>query len=280
MAQLKWDQIGEKYYETGTKNGVLYRKNSSGTAYEKGVAWNGLTAVTESPSGAEETALYADDVKYLSLYSAEQFGGTIEAYTYPDEWMVCDGSAELSTGIYVGQQSRRGFGFSYVTTKGNDGQGNDYGEKLHIVYNAMASPSERSYSTINDSPEAITFSWTFTTTPIDMPNSLKKSAILTIDSTKIDSAVYAAIKAKLYGDATHDPVLPTPAELLALISGSTPSYTYTQVSSASEGYADKSPRDEGWFEMIDDTSGSELYVLSNDDYVDVNTKYYTRSLSE
>ena len=167
MTALVWDQTGDRLYETGTKKGVLYPKDTVG-AYQKGVAWNGLTAVTESPSGAEESPLYADDIKYLSLYSAEEFGGTIEAYTYPEEFAVCDGSASLADGVYIGQQPRRGFGFAYTTVLGNDSQGENYGHKLHIVYNAMASPSEKSYATVNDSPEAVTFSWEFTTTPINV----------------------------------------------------------------------------------------------------------------
>lgn len=223
MTKLVWDADTTRLYETGTKNGVLYPKKNDGT-YDKGVAWNGLTAVSESPSGAEETALYADDVKYLSLRSAEEFGATIEAYTYPDEWAECDGSASLAEGVYIGQQTRRGFAMSYRTTLGNDTMGNDYGYKLHIIYNAMASPSERSYATINDSPEAITFSWTLTTTPIEFRSDLKKSATLTIDSTKVDKAVLAEIEAKLYGTDSSDPELPTPDWIISKIgSGSNPS---------------------------------------------------------
>ena len=198
MAKLQWDAVGARFYETGTKKGVLFPKKNDGT-YENGVAWNGLTAVTESPSGAEETKLFADDIKYLSLRSAEEFGATIEAYTYPDEWAECDGSAELGKGVYVGQQVRRGFAFSYQTVLGNDAAGENYGYKLHIVYNAMAAPSEKSYATINDSPEAITFSWEISTTPVPFGDNLKPSAILTIDSTKTDQAIMKQIEDKLYG---------------------------------------------------------------------------------
>ena len=192
MAKLKWDQAGEKLYETGTKQGVLFVKQTKeeGVWYRPGVAWNGLTAVTESPSGAEESPLYADDIKYLSLRSNEEFGASVEAYTYPDEWAECDGSASLASGVFVGQQTRRGFALAYITTLGNDTEGNDYGQKLHLIYDAMASPSEKSYATINDSPEAVTFSWELTTTPIDMSfdggPELKKSATIVIDSTKLD----------------------------------------------------------------------------------------------
>ena len=161
--KLVWDKTGEHFYETGVKNGVLYPMSASGT-YPKGVAWNGLTAITESPSGAEATALYADDIKYLNLMSNEEFGATVEAYTYPDEFAECDGSASLTEGVYIGQQARKTFGLCYRTTLGNDAKGNDYGYKLHIIYGAMASPSEKAYSTINDSPDAITFSWELSTT--------------------------------------------------------------------------------------------------------------------
>lgn len=218
MTKLQWDQTGERLYETGTKRGVLFVKNDNGT-YRNGVAWNGLTAVSESPSGAEETALYADDVKYLSLRSAEEFGATIEAYTYPDEWAECDGSAEIGDGVYVGQQVRRGFAFSYRTVLGNDAAGDNYGYKLHIIYNAMASPSEKSYATINDSPEAITFSWEVTTTPVSFGDNLRPSATLTIDSTKIDHDILTAIEDKLYGTDNTEPELPTPEWIIDQVAG-------------------------------------------------------------
>ena len=194
--KIKWDQTGEHFYETGVKNGVLYIPTSG--VYSKGVAWNGLTAVTESPSGAEATALYADDIKYLSLYSTEEFGATIEAYTYPDEFAECDGSATLVKGVQIGQQARKPFGMCYKTTIGNDTDGNDHGYKLHIIYGAMASPSERAYATINDSPEAITFSWEVTTTPVSVTGA-KPTASIVIDSTKVDATKLADLEKVLYG---------------------------------------------------------------------------------
>lgn len=275
MAVLSWDESGDRLYETGTKKGVLFPKNNNGT-YQKGVAWNGLTAVSESPSGAEETALYADDIKYLSLRSAEEFGATIEAYTYPDEWAECDGSAALDDGIYIGQQTRRGFALSYVTTLGNDNMGNDYGEKLHIIYNAMAAPSEKSYATINDSPEAITFSWELTTTPISFRSDLKPSATLIIDSTKVAPDTYQAIKDKLYGTVSTDPTLPEPSWVIELI-GNSSAYTYTAVSTAMADYAEKNPREEGWFEKI--SSDPAKYKRTADTVVDIETTYYTRVAS-
>ena len=183
MSRLTWDNTGERYYETGVKQGVLYPIQSDGK-YSLGVAWNGLTAVTESPSGAEATALYADDIKYLNLISTEEFGATIEAYTYPDEFAECDGSASLADGIMLGQQKRKTFGLCYKTTVGNDVDGNDYGYKLHLIYGCLASPSEKAYATINDSPEAITFSWEVSTTPVNVAG-FKPTSQITIDSTKI-----------------------------------------------------------------------------------------------
>ena len=219
MSKLVWDQTGERYYETGVKMGVLYPQSASGT-YSKGVVWNGLTAVTESPSGAEATPLYADDTKYLNLYSAEEFGATIEAYTYPDEFAECDGSAEIATGVTIGQQNRKAFGLCYRTTIGNDTDGNDHGYKLHIIYGAMASPSEKAYATINDSPEAITFSWEVTTTPVSV-SGFKPTASVTIDSTKVDEAKLKQLEAILYGDngssSTADARLPLPDEIVTLI---------------------------------------------------------------
>lgn len=214
MARLTWDTEGKKLYETGTKMGVLYPMTDSG--YGTGVAWNGLTAVTESPSGAESTKLYADDIKYLDLTSLEEFGATIEAYTYPDEFAECDGSASLIEGITIGQQDRKSFGFCYRTTLGNDTQGNAYGYKLHIVYGAKATPSEKSYSTINDSPDAVTFSWEVTTTPVPVADHKPTSCII-IDSTKTKKTILNAIEKKLYGDETNEATLPTPAEILQII---------------------------------------------------------------
>lgn len=225
--KLVWDKTGEHYYETGVKNGVLYPMSTNGT-YPKGVAWNGLTAITESPSGAEATALYADDIKYLNLMSNEEFGATVEAYTYPDEFAECDGSASLTEGVYIGQQARKTFGLCYRTTLGNDSKGNDYGYKLHIIYGAMASPSEKAYSTINDSPDAITFSWELSTTPVAVAN-FKPTASLTIDSTKVDPQKLASLEEILYGKdgsgedhstGAVDPRLPLPDEIANIMKGS------------------------------------------------------------
>ena len=217
MAKLVWDKTGDRLYETGVKNGVLYIPTAG--VYSKGVAWNGLTAVTESPSGAEATALYADDTKYLSLMSAEEFGATIEAYTYPDEFAACDGSAELADGVMIGQQKRSIFGLCYKTTIGNDTEGNDHGYKLHIIYGAQAKPSERAYATINDSPEAITFSWEITTTPVNVTGA-KPTASLVIDSTKADPSKLAALEDILYGkdgEPGNEPRLPLPDEIKTLM---------------------------------------------------------------
>lgn len=221
--KLVWDKTGERYYETGVKQGVIYPQATGGT-YPKGVAWNGLSAVTESPSGAEANPVYADDIKYLNLMSNEEFGATIEAYTYPDEFAQCDGSAEIATGVTIGQQTRKPFGLSYKTTLGNDTEGNDYGYKLHLIYGALAAPSEKAYTTINDSPEAITFSWEVTTTPVSV-SGFKPTAKLTIDSTKVDAKKLAALEEILYGkDATEpeggngvDPRLPLPDEVATLM---------------------------------------------------------------
>lgn len=215
MAKLTWDQTGERYYETGVKKGVLYPQSTEGT-YPKGVAWNGLTAVTESPSGAEATALYADDMKYLNLYSAEEFGATIEAYTYPDEFAACDGSAELTPGVSIGQQKRSTFGFSYTTAIGNDVDGSDHGYKLHLIYGCKAAPSERAYATINDSPEAITFSWEVTSTPVNVTG-FKPTSCITIDSTKANAEKLAALEKILYGDTEVEARLPLPDEVATLM---------------------------------------------------------------
>lgn len=233
---LEWDQAGKRLYQTGDKNMVLYVFNpttktieGNTTNYYDGVAWNGITAITESPSGAEPTDLWADDTKYATMRSAEQFGGTIEAYTYPDEWEQCDGSV-TTNGVTIGQQGRKAFGLAYITTVGNDTELNDHGEKLHLVYNATANPSERSYATINDSPEAITFSWEFTTTPIDVDGTgtYKKTSLLTIDTTRLDTdgkAKYEQFKELVFGrkaDETASPAvtaiephLPLPADVVA-----------------------------------------------------------------
>lgn len=225
-----WDQTGERKYETGVDRGVLYPGYDTETkTYGKGVAWNGLTGVTETPSGAEETKLWADNMKYLSLRSAEEFGGTIEAYTYPDEWQACDGSANLGDvkGVHVGQQARSSFGMSYRTAVGNDTELSDHGYKLHLLYGASVSPSERAYATINDSPEAITFSWEFTTTPVEIKtvDGLKPTAILTIDTTELENGKnndkLKALEAILYGTATEDPKLPTPDKVYEIFKGTT-----------------------------------------------------------
>jgi hypothetical protein len=214
MSKLVWDAIGERYYETGVKKGVLYVME--GTTYGKGVAWNGLTAVTESPSGAEATPLYADDIKYLNLMSNEDFGGTIEAYTYPDEFKACNGEAELAEGVSIGQQTRKAFGFCYRTILGNDTEENEHGYKLHLVYGAKAAVSEKAYATVNESPEPITFSWEFTTTPVEV-DGFKPTSIVTIDSTKVAPEKLAALEAKLYGSESEEPTLPLPSEVATLM---------------------------------------------------------------
>lgn len=215
MAKLVWDQEGQRFYETGVSNGVLFVANGEG-GYGAGVAWNGLINVTEQPSGAEPTNLYADNVKYLSLVSAEEFGCSIEAYTYPDEFAECDGSAELAPGVVIGQQARKRFGLVYKTVVGNDVAGNDKGYKLHLVYGCQAKPSEKAYGTINDSPEAITFSWEITTNPVAVTGH-KPTSILTIDSTKVDEGKMKAIEDKVFGAESGEAELPTPDEVLALL---------------------------------------------------------------
>lgn len=221
MSKIEWDKTGEKLYETGVKNGVLYLPDESG-AYTNGVAWNGLTSVKESPSGAEATPLYADDIKYLELTSAEEFGGTLECYTYPDEFAECDGSAEVAPGVIIGQQNRKTFGLCYRTTLGNDIKGNEYGYKLHLIYGAKASPSEKAYSTINDSPEAITFSYEISTTPVNVTG-YKPTASLIVDSTKVGAEKMKALEAILYGgDSTSTNArLPLPDEVITLLKNNT-----------------------------------------------------------
>lgn len=216
MARLEWDKTGERFYETGTDRGVLY-PTADGGEYGNGVPWNGLTAVTESPSGAEATALYADNTKYLSLMSVEEFGATLEAYTYPDEFAECDGSASIAKGVVIGQQERKSFGLSYRTKVGNDIEGDDLGYKIHIIYSVKASPSEKSYATINDSPEAVTFSWELTTTPVNVAG-FKPTASITIDSTKANPTDLASLETILYGDESHEPRLPLPDEIATIMS--------------------------------------------------------------
>jgi len=213
MSKLVWDKIGERFYETGTKMGVLYPMENN--AYPKGEAWNGLTAVTESPSGAEPSAYYADDIKYLNLMSAEEFGGTIEAYTYPDGFKACNGEAELAPGVSIGQQSRKVFGMCYRTILGNDTEGNDFAYKLHLVYGAQVSPSEKGYTSVNESPEPITMSWEFTTTPVSVEGH-KATSILTIDSRNVDAEKLAALEAILYGSESEEARLPLPDEVAEL----------------------------------------------------------------
>ena len=213
---LAWDQTGEKIYETGVDRGVLYIPDATGV-YATGFAWNGLTAVTESPSGAEVSAQYADNIKYLNLVSAEEFGASIEAYTYPEEFGQCDGTAAPAAGVAIGQQTRKNFGLAYRTLVGNDLEGTEHGYKIHLIYGALAAPSERAYATVNDSPEAITFSWEVTTTAVSVPG-YKPTAQLTVDSTKVSAEDLEALEAILYGDETEDARLPLPEEVIALFS--------------------------------------------------------------
>ena len=218
MSKLVWDKVGERFYETGVDHGVIYQQNSGGT-YPKGVAWSGLTAVTEAPSGAEPTPLYADNIKYLNLLSNEDFACTIEAYTYPDEFAECDGSAELADGVRIGQQKRKVFGFSYRTRLGNDVEGDDYGYKLHLVYGCLAAPSEKARNTVNDSPEATTMSWEVSTTPVAVKG-FKPTAHIEIDSTKANPEKLTALEEILYGkdgDSSTEPRLPLPDEIATLM---------------------------------------------------------------
>lgn len=217
MSRLIWDAIGEKFYEMGTKMCALYPMKENGT-YENGVAWNGLTAVTESPSGAEETKLYADDIKYASLRSAEEYAYTIEAYTYPEEWEPCDGSAQVATGVTIGQQKRKGFGFSWVTTVGND-VSDEVGKKIHIAWNSTASPSEKSYASINDSPDAVTFSWECSTSPVNV-SGFRPTSHMEIDCSKLKAATVKAIEDKLWGTENAEATLPTPEEIINLVTTS------------------------------------------------------------
>lgn len=220
MTVLTWDAQGERLYETGVDHGVLFLPDESGD-YNTGVAWNGLTTVTESPTGADATPQFADNIKYLNLIAAETFGGTIEAFTYPDEFAACDGTAEPSTGVFIGQQNRGVFGLCYRTQIGNDVDGTDHGFKLHLVYGAQAAPSEKAYATINDSPSAIAFSWTITTTPVNVTDH-KPTALLTIDSTKVDATILGDLLDILYGTVGVDPRMPLPDEIIAMFEAAAP----------------------------------------------------------
>lgn len=215
MAKLVWDQSGQKFFETGVSNGVLYVSDGQG-GYKKGVAWNGLISVAENPSGAESNPVYADNIKYLNVISAEEFGATIEAYTYPDEFMECDGSAQVVAGVNIGQQARKSFGICYRTRVGNDVAGDNLGYKIHVIYNCQASPSGKTYSTVNESPEAITFSWEVTTTPVPVEG-FRPTATVVFDSTKLEAGKMAAVENALYGTASEESKLPSIEELLALV---------------------------------------------------------------
>lgn len=217
MAKLNWDATGERLYETGVDRGVLYPMAEVG--YGQGVAWNGLISVQENPTGAEANAKHADNIKYLNLFSAEEYGSTIQAYTYPPEFAACDGTAEPVEGVSLGQQTRKLFGFCYRTLIGNDVNGQEHGYKLHLVYGAQASPSDREYQTVNDSPDAITFSWEVTTTPVNVAG-YKPVSSLTIDSTRVDATKLAALEKKLYGDENSEPTLPLPNEVITMMKAS------------------------------------------------------------
>lgn len=219
MAKLQWDETSKRLYETGVSKGVLYPLNTETNKYDLGVAWNGLSSISESPSGADANDTYADDIKYLTLRAAETFGFTIEAYTYPDEFAVCDGTVEVENGVFAGQQARKTFGLSYKTVLGNDVKQQEYGYKLHLIYGATASPSEKQYQTINDSPEAITFSWECTTTPINAGDKLKATALITIDSTKVDASKLKQLEDKLYGTEQNAAELPLPEEVFTIFKG-------------------------------------------------------------
>ena len=276
--KLEWDKTGEKIYETGIEQGVLYPINSEGV-YTPGVAWNGLTSVSESPSGAEATALYADDIKYLNLYSAEEFGATIEAYTYPKEFEECDGSKELATGVVVGQQARKVFGLSYKTLIGNDVDGQDHGYKLHLIYGAMCSPSQKQYQTVNDSPSAITFSWEVKTTPVNVPG-LKPTASIIVDSTKFTTdeakAKLAALETILYGTNS------TPGSPAVYEADSAEAFV------ANKTYYTESGGEYTVFNQFEETSDTsfqvgvdyyekdgDVYTLTADTVMDAGKTYYT-----
>ena len=276
MSKLVWDQTGERLYETGVDHGVIYPMSNG--EYPLGVAWNGLTSVDENPSGADSNAVYADNIKYLNLISKEDWGATIGAYTYPDEFAECDGSAEIAPGVRAGQQTRKTFGFSYRSKIGNDEVGEDYGYKLHLVYGAKASPSGKSRSTINESPEAMELSWEIATTPVEITTKNPKTnqpykpmAHLEIDSTKTTADKMEAIEDIIYGTSNSDARLPLPDEVIRIMTATepepTPTYTYTEVTPVGT----ENPSTEGWYELVDET-----YVLSEDTEVNNEKTYYER----
>lgn len=267
MSKLVWDAVGERFYETGTKKGVLYPQ--VGNAYPKGYVWNGLTAVTESPDGGEATAIYADDIKYLNIRSVEDYGATIEAYTYPDEFADCDGSRSVGAGVTIGQQPRKPFGFSWVTTIGNDVDYDEHGYKLHLVWGATASPSEKSYQTINDSPEAITFSWEVDTVPVEVTG-YKPTSHMEIDSTKCDPDKLEDLLEVLYGTDNTDARLPLPDEVIAIVGGTAVTYVYTVV----EPVGAENPVTEGWYVRL----GND-FIKSTDTTVIAGTSYFERTTS-
>ena len=268
MSKLVWDAIGERTYETGTKKGVLYLQ--SGSQYPEGVAWNGLTSVSVSPEGAEATAIYADDIKYLNLRSVEDFKATIEAYTYPEEFAECDGSAWVATGVKIGQQPRKSFGFSFVSTVGNDTEFEQHGYLIHLIWGASASPSEKSYQTINDSPEAITFSWEIDTIPVEIGTvggvEYKPAAYMVIDSRLVDATALQTLENTLYGTENSVPRLPLPAEIIAMFGGTATVYTYEVVSNPTG-----SPVALDYYVR----SGND-FIKSTDTTVIEGTTYYTR----
>jgi hypothetical protein len=270
MTQLAWDLVGQRIYETGVDHGVLYIPNNFGV-YDNGVAWNGLVTVTESPSGAEAAPQYADNIKYLNLTSAEEFGGTVEAFTYPDEWAQCDGSAVFEGGIAIGQQGRRTFGLSYRTKVGNDLAGNDYGYKLHLIYGGTAAPSEKAYGTINDSPEPITFSWELTTIPVGVGTingvDYKPTATLTIDSTKVDADTLADLEDLLYGTAGTDPSLPLPADVIAMFAGTVTEVTPTAPTYNSTTHVITIPTVTGVVYKIDGVTKTGTVTITQDTVV-------------
>lgn len=221
MVRIAWDQAGKRTYETGTSKGVLFVKNDTG-GYDTGVPWNGLVSVKQKNDGGDETPLYADNVKYLSLYAVENLKGSIDAFTYPDEFEVCDGSAAVNPGVYVGQQTRVPFGLAYSTIVGNDTQGQSYGEKIHLIYNMKVSPSERAYETVNDKPTALTFSWDFSTTPVDLSDvGLDSAAGITVEKTKVSASAWTALTDKIYGTATNEPSMPTIQEVISMTATTT-----------------------------------------------------------